>query len=339
MSVPNPTTCGTQQSHFRVGFILADHFTLTAFASFVDVLRLSADEGDRSRPILCSWSLISATMNPVTSSCGVALYPSERLGAPDRFDYIVVVGGLIREIDNLEPEYVSYLKEAAKSGTTLIGLCTGSFILQKFGLMEGHRCCVSWFHHDDFVEYFEGINPVSDQIFVVDRNRITCSGGTSSAHVAAYLVEKHVNPSMARESLKIMIIDQRFPEETGQPGLPAELDTTDVIVRRALLHFQQNAYRHCPVDEIASALGVGRRKLERKFQTCLGMTPGTAGRQLRMLLALQQIENSDKTISQIAVDYGFCDSSHLNRLIKDHIGKTPTRHRGFARERPDPNAS
>ena len=33
-----------------VGFILAKRFTLCAFANFVDVLRLAADEGDRSRP-------------------------------------------------------------------------------------------------------------------------------------------------------------------------------------------------------------------------------------------------------------------------------------------------
>lgn len=35
----------------RVGFILARRFTLCAFANFVDVLRLAADEGDGSRPI------------------------------------------------------------------------------------------------------------------------------------------------------------------------------------------------------------------------------------------------------------------------------------------------
>ena len=35
-----------------VGFILAKRFTLCAFANFVDVLRLAADEGDRSRPIM-----------------------------------------------------------------------------------------------------------------------------------------------------------------------------------------------------------------------------------------------------------------------------------------------
>ncbi len=77
----------------NVGFILARRFTLCAFANFVDVLRLSADEGDRSRPILCGWKVLSPTTDPIASSSGVSVQPDERLGDPARFDYLVVVGG------------------------------------------------------------------------------------------------------------------------------------------------------------------------------------------------------------------------------------------------------
>ena len=48
-----------------IGFIPAHRFMLCAFGNFVDVLRLAADEGDRSRPILCEWTVPSDTMNPV----------------------------------------------------------------------------------------------------------------------------------------------------------------------------------------------------------------------------------------------------------------------------------
>ena len=85
----------------RVGFVLARRFTLCAFANFVDVLRLAADEGDRSRPILCEWAILSDSMDPVASSCGVVVQPNARLRDPARFDYVVVVGGLIDEIPNL----------------------------------------------------------------------------------------------------------------------------------------------------------------------------------------------------------------------------------------------
>ena len=74
--------------------------------------------------------------------------------------------------------------------------------------MQGYRACVSWFHHEDFLEQFDGLEPVSDQIFVVDRDRLTCSGGVSSAHLAAFIVERHLGRARAAKSLHIMIIDE-----------------------------------------------------------------------------------------------------------------------------------
>jgi transcriptional regulator GlxA family with amidase domain len=43
----------------RVGIILAENFTLSAFALFIDHLRLAADEGDRSRPLNVKWSIMA----------------------------------------------------------------------------------------------------------------------------------------------------------------------------------------------------------------------------------------------------------------------------------------
>ncbi|WP_426268139.1 hypothetical protein [Sphingomonas sp. DC3200b1] len=99
-----------------VGFILARRFTLCAFANFVDVLRLAADEGDRSRHIACDWKVISDSSSPIPSSSGIAIQPDEHLGDPARFDYIVVVGGLIDEIDGFGSEYTAYLRRAAALG-------------------------------------------------------------------------------------------------------------------------------------------------------------------------------------------------------------------------------
>src|SRR4051812_21204559 len=79
----------------RVGFVLAHRFTLTAFAGFADALRLAADEGDRSRPVQCQWSVLGSSSSPVVSSCGATVQPWDEMESPERFDYIVVVGGLL----------------------------------------------------------------------------------------------------------------------------------------------------------------------------------------------------------------------------------------------------
>ncbi len=306
-----------------VGFILARRFTLCAFANFVDVLRLAADEGDRSRPILCDWTVLSDTMDAVPSSCGISVQPKERLGDPARFDYIVVIGGLIDETPGLGAAYDRYLRQAAAAGVPLVGVCTGAFMLHQAGLLDGYRCCVSWFHRVDFLEQFEGLNPVSDQIFVVDRDRLTCSGGASSAHLAAYLVEKHVGRAEASKSLHIMIIDDALRPENPQPGIPLDLRTQDPLVRRALLIMQQSIDSPLPVTEIARRMGLGKRRVERHFRAALDTSPQAAFLGIRLAVARHLLETTDKSVAQIAVECGFCDSSHLNRMFRKRFDTTP----------------
>lgn len=307
----------------RVGFILAPRFTLCAFANFVDVLRLAADEGDRSRPILCRWRILSPTADAIESSCGVRIEPEDRLGNPQQFDYIVVVGGLIGEIERLHAAQIAFLRQAAQAGVPLVGVCTGAFILHRAGLMDGYKCCVSWFHHQDFLDQFDGLEPVSDRIFVADRDRFSCSGGASSAQLAAYLVKRHIGQAAARKSLSIMIIDEAMEGERPQPGLPMELHTQDLLVRRALLAMQQHMDSPLSISRIADSLGVSRRQLERHFSEQLGITPGEADKQIRISHARHLLASTDRSISEVAAETGFCDASHFIRVFKASENAAP----------------
>ena len=309
-------------AQLNVGFILARRFTLCALGNFVDVLRLAADEGDRSRPILCAWRVLSPTMEPIASSSGIVVQPEERLGDPTRFDYLVVVGGLVDEVENLHPDTVRYLRAAAAAGVPLVGVCTGTFALHRAGLMQGYRACVSWFHHEDFLERFDGLKPVSDQIFVVDRDRLTCSGGLSAAHLAAFIVKRHLGTARAAKSLHIMIIDEAAAEEP-QPGMPLALVTEDALVRRALLAMQQSIDAPLSIGRVVAQLGVSRRKLERHFRDALGMTPLEADRLIRVEQAKHLLVTTKRSATQIANETGFCDLPHMIKVFRVAEGTTP----------------
>ncbi|WP_448953221.1 GlxA family transcriptional regulator [Labrys neptuniae] len=322
-----PNRPGGQAPRLSVGFILARHFTLNAFANFVDVLRLAADEGDRSRPIRCEWSVLSDTMNPIPSSSGVVVEPQERLGDPGKFDYIAVVGGLISEVGNLSPDYLRYLQRAAAAKVPLVGVCTGAFILHRAGLMDGYRCCVSWFHHTDFLERFDGLQPVSDQIFIIDRDRLTCPGGASAAHLAAFLVERHLGKAQATKSLHIMMINGAEGGEAPQPSPSLDFNTSDPLVRKALLLAQQSLDAPLSVGQIARHLGITKRSLERHFESALATSPRAAFMEMRLSLARHMVETSGKSFAAIAVECGFSDSAHFSRRFRQRFAVTPSEFR------------
>lgn len=312
-----------QEARLSVGFVLMWRFTLCAFANFVDVLRLAADDGDRSRPIRCKWSVIAPDMRPIPSSSGMVIQPDDTFGDPGRFDYIVVVGGLIDEMKRNDEQIDAFLRQAAAAGVPLVGLCTGTFALYRAGLMKGYRGCVSWFHHQDFQTHFDGFSPVSDQIFVVDRDRLTSSGGASTAHLAAFLVERHVGRAQATKSLHIMMISRAEEGATPQPGISLDVQTSDPIVNKALLMMQQSLDMPLSVDQIARNINVGKRRLERRFREALGASPSATFLELRLALAHHQLENTGKSIASIAAESGFCDSSHLSRTFRRRYAVAP----------------
>lgn len=120
-----------------------------------------------------------------------------------------------------------------------------------------------------------------------------------------------------------MIIDEALQAEKPQPGITMEFKTRDPIVLRAVLLMQQNIDQPCSVAEIARRIGHSKRQLERHLQASLKISPRAAFLSMRLSLAHHLIQISEKSISQIALDCGFCDSSHLSRMFRRRFGSTP----------------
>lgn len=312
-----------QHARLRVGIVLAPHFTLTAFAGFVDALRLAADEADRSRKVLCHWEILAATRDPVMSSCGASVAPTGTLEDVSRFDCIAVVGGLLRGPDPVPDAIYRFLTAAARQNIELAGLCTGSFILARAGLLDGYLTCVSWFHRDEFTAEFPRCRVTSNQMFVVDRDRLTCAGGTSVVHLSAFLIERAIGRAMAVKALRIMLEDQPLPSRTLQPEEVLTRQSKDPLVHKAMLLIEQSLNDPGPVSRAFEQLGVSARQIERRFASDVGISPARYRARLRMRRAVWLLRNTDFSMTDIALECGFQDGAHFAQTIRRQMGKSP----------------
>jgi transcriptional regulator GlxA family with amidase domain len=316
-----------------VAFILAPHFTLLAFSAFVDTLRLAADEGDRSRPIHCSWSVLSHNMRPVRSSCGVEVVPTAELDDPRRHDYVVVVGGLL-DGPVLPDALLDYLRRAAAHQVPMVGVCTGSFVLARLGLLQERRVCVSWFHHAEFHARFPHLLASSDELFIIDEDRLTCAGGTSVVHLASHLVARHGGAARAAKALRIMIEEAPLPPMAPQPQPLLTEKTDEARVRRAMLLLERNLGNPLSPEFVARHVGLGTRQLERLFKAELGTSPAGFALQLRLANAHRLLLGSRVPIGDIALECGFVNRSHFARSVRAAYNKTPSQLRQAAAGRP-----
>lgn len=312
----------------RVGIVVTPQFTLNALANFVDVLRLASDDGDRSRGILIDWHLMSSTGLPTRSSCGIALSPSAGLIEPNDLDYVAVIGGLLYRGRQIDRRVRDYLLRAATAGTGLIGVCTGAFVLCRLGLMKGKNSCISWFHHSDFISEFDELSAHTENLYVVEGDIITSSGGVGSALVAAYVVEKHIGTDAAQKALSIMQIDKAAYMVQPSPFHVAEC--SDARVKRALLLMDQTVTAPIPTGQIASRLGVSRRHLERLFLRHLNISPLKAYLDMR-LKRVTRLLKTQKALHQIACETGFANSARLSTAFKKRFDCSPSSARAALR--------
>lgn len=315
---------GSSVVRLRVGFLLAPQFTLVAFAGFIDVLRLAADVGDRSRQRLCSWAILGKDDDPVVSSCGASVKPTAAMDKPEQFDYLVVVGGLLHDGQKVSRHQYAFLQEAASKGVKLVGLCTGSFILARAALLDGHLACVSWFHREAFVAEFPQCRVISNQMFVVDRERLTCAGGTSVVHLAAYLIEKTINRASAVKAMRIMLEEQPMPSRTLQPEEVLTERSFDSLVHKAMLLIEQDMQSTTPMETLLNTLGIGTRQLERRFQRDIGLSPAQYRQKLRLERARWLLHNTDLDIMEVGLECGFQDATNFARAVRRALGASPS---------------
>jgi transcriptional regulator GlxA family with amidase domain len=326
-----PAAQAPRKPKLRVGFILAHRFTLTAFAAFADALRLAADEGDRSRPVECEWTVLGSASSPVVSSCGATVQPWGEMENPERFDYIVVVGGLLHGGQIVGAGTHAFLRAAAEARVPLIGVCTGSFVLARAGLLDGYVACVSWFHREDFEREFPRLKVISDRMFVVDRDRISCAGGTSVVHLAAHLIERHCGRAHAAKSLRILIEDHPLGSDAPQPESVVTRRAADSIVRQAMLLIEQRLSHPDLLADISGELGISMRQLERRFVADVGITPREYRLKLRLARAKWMIEHTDVSVTDIGFECGFGNCSHFSRAFTSHFKTRPSMLRRQAR--------
>ncbi|MCM2550853.1 GlxA family transcriptional regulator [Burkholderia glumae] len=317
-------------TRLRFGIVLLPNFTLTAFSGFVDMLRLSADDGDHSKPVRCAWTVIGDTLAPVRASCGIQITPWQTFDEAEPFDYVVVVGGLLHSGPQAGPETLRFIRDAAAAGANMVGICTGVFALMRAGVLDAHRICVSWFHYWDFIERFPNVDPqrlIADRLFVIDRRRITCSGGRASIDVAAAILLRHFDHATVQKALRILLVGEMQKGNAPQPHPPGLEPATHPKVKRAILLMEQHVGRALPLEELACKLDLSARQLERLFKAETGRSPQAYAKQVRLRTAAWLLTSSDRTVADIASSCGFADASHLGREFRKQFDATPAAYR------------
>jgi transcriptional regulator GlxA family with amidase domain len=308
----------------NVGFILCPEFPLMSLTGFVEALRHAADIGDKSRKILCSWTIMAPGRQSVTSSCGISIPADSGLMPPDKFDCVAIIGPLLRNIDAIPPEIHPYLRQVQTHERLLAGLCTGSFVLADAGLMDQRNACLHPYHADDYRSRHPGLRFTLDRDFVEDDGIVTVPGGLSVISFATHLISKFCGQERATKAVFQMTMSDREVESSVKRIVAlGRQHITNHRLRRAITLMERDLQAPGTIADIADTLGMSERQLERLFREELQTTPKVFWIDMRLRYGRWYLFNTEKAVTEIAYLTGFSDCAHFIYQFRKRFGATP----------------
>lgn len=314
-----PSPSGPQ----KLAFLLLDRFSLMAFSSASEPLRIANWLAGKT---LYEWTLLTENGGPAIASNNMQAVADAAVGNEDFFPMTVVCASFHPE-KVTTPRILNWLRRQERKGSILGAIDTGAHVLASAGLLNGYQATIHWVHQTAFSESFPDVWLVPD-IYVVDRDRFTSSGGASAMDMILHLIQAQHGREFA-----VAVADQftygriRDGHNPQRSELQQRLFTVNRHVVGAVELMESHLEDPIRPGDIAKMLGISLRELERSFSNNLHTSPAAYYRILRLEKARALLQQTHMSIMDVAIACGFSSSAHFSRAFKSRYGHPPSQGR------------
>ncbi|MDP6197825.1 MAG: GlxA family transcriptional regulator [Porticoccaceae bacterium] len=307
----------------HIGFLLMPEYTLSTFSNAVSVLRMANRLSDKE---LYRYSVFSLDGESVVSSAGLELKLDGSLKSVDDMQVLIVCGGYNIK-DHCTRETLEALRAMDKKNIPLGGICTGSYVLASAGLLDGYRSTIHWENIASMREQFPKLN-ISSSLFVIDRDRYTCSGGISSIDLMLNLVASIHGHQLVQQISEQFTCDRvRTEKDPQRAPLQYLMGASQPRLVDAVTLMEANIEEPLSLDEVAEYVGISRRQLERLFNRYLHCAPSRYYLELRLSRARLLLLQTSIPVIDVAISCGFSTAPHFSKCYSDLYGKPPSSER------------
>ncbi|HET7756150.1 MAG TPA: GlxA family transcriptional regulator, partial [Steroidobacteraceae bacterium] len=291
----------------KFAFLTLPRYSMIALSNAVEPLRMANNL--TGQPVY-DWSIVSLDGRPTPASNGLELSPTVPLEEVGPVDILFVCGGLDVQ-QAVPPKIVAALKRLAERHVPLGGLCTGGYALAKAGLLDKYRATIHWENLSALREEFPRIH-LSDQLFTIDRDRFTCSGGVAPLDLMLHLVERKLGARVSQLISEQFIVDRiRSDRDRQYVPLRAQIGVSHESLIRVAQLMEDNIEKPLSLDEIAAATALSRRQIERLFKRHLNCVPKRYYLQMRLRRARELLLQTSMPIIDITTACGFQSPPHF----------------------------
>ncbi|MHC0052906.1 GlxA family transcriptional regulator [Actibacterium sp. D379-3] len=297
---------------------------MLSFACAIEPLRIANRLSGKQ---LYTWTLVGEGGDFVTCSNGTAFKLDMDLEELGRDDVILICGGIDVQAATTK-RLLNWLRREARRGLTIGGLCTASYTMAKAGLLDGKRATIHWENQDSFTEAFEDVE-LTKSVFVIDGNRLSTAGGTSSIDLILKLIADDHGEELANVVADQLIYSSiRTDQDTQRLSIPTRIGVRHPKLSQVIQMMEQNLEEPISPSVLARDAGMSTRQLERLFRRYLNRSPKRYYMELRLAKARNLLMQTEMSVINVALACGFASPSHFSKCYRAHYNTTPYRERG-----------
>lgn len=307
----------------KYAFLTLQNYSLIAVTNAVEPLRMANRVVGQD---VYEWSIVSLDGRPVLASNGLDLAPTIPLDKLGKVEILFVCGG-INVRDAVSAPLLSALRRLAERRVALGALCTGGYALARAGLLDNYRATIHWENLPALREEFPRVQ-LNDQVFSIDRERYTCSGGTAPLDLMLNLIQlKHGLRISQLVSEQFVLERVRSAEDRQYVPLRAQVGSAHRGMIKVAQLMEENIEKPLSLDRIARATGLSRRQIERLFKRHLDCVPKKYYLEMRLRRARELLLQTAMPIMDVTTSCGFKSPPHFSRCYRSQFGHPPSAER------------
>jgi AraC family carnitine catabolism transcriptional activator len=314
----------------RLAFLVLPEFSHLGLAAATEPLFIA--NWLAQRPVF-EWLVVSPDGAPVRASNGMIVPVGGDLGAAADCPTVFVLASFDPRQAARDRLVVRWLRRIARFGTEIGGIENGSLVLAEAGLLDGLDAAVHWDNLIGFREHYPAVRAAA-RLYARSGRLITCAGASAILDMMVAWIGWQGEPILAGEVADHLLLERPRPGGTEQllpasPPAPA-----DPAVARAQAVMLAHIDEPIACAEVARRVGLSLRQIERRFKRELGRSVARQYRLLRMAKAHQLLQQTELSVTEIALSCGFPSLEYFARLYRLTFDRPPSADRRQSTDSP-----
>jgi len=303
-----------------VGVLLLPDFSQFSYAAVTEPLFVANWLSGRT---LYRWRTLSLDGKPARASAGQRLPVDAGIGELAKFDMLLILASF--DVKRLTRDHAlkSWLRRVARHGATIGSIETASEVVAAAGLLDGLTVAVHWDNLQGFAESHPRCRAVS-QLYTTEGDRLTCAGMSAAADMMLNWIAQDQGGALATETAAHLMLPgwRRGDEPQPAPGVKAR-QVVDPLLARVVAIMEQNIEEPLSCATIARRAGLSVRRMQRLFARNIGTSPVRHYQFIRLSKAHALLQQTDLSVTEIAVSAGFGSLEHFCRIYRRQFGRRP----------------